>query len=149
MNLRLLLSLLLVYRSNFHLIHWLAKGKHFDRVHALANEYYDMLLEDADAIAEMCMRLKIRPVNYLEASKELENCKDQKFLLVASDEDYDLEDLISKTDIMLNDILSCIEVILESAELKERCNVGIKSDLEAMHSKYDLEARYKNVRRTK
>ena len=49
-----LISVLLLYRSNFHVLHWNAVGKEFDSTHKnITAEYYDDCLETADVIAEM------------------------------------------------------------------------------------------------
>ena len=48
---------------------------------------------------------------------------------------------------MFKDILKCIEELLESSELEDIKNVGIKADLESMYSEIDLEYRYINNRR--
>ena len=149
MDLRLLLSVLLVYRSNFHVLHWLVSGTQFNTLHAQCNEYYDMLLDSADEVAEMLMRLGQRPVNYIEASDVLDAFKGHQFKLLKTDVDYDVTSCNEETKAMLKDILIVIEGVLATSEIKSPENVGIKSQLEAMHDKYDLECRYKTVRRLK
>lgn len=146
MNLRLLLSMLLVYRSNFHVIHWKGKGKSFYRVHDKAAEYYEKLLDDADKVAEMLMRLGQNPVNYPEAYELISNYEDTDFVIVESDKSYDVDDLTEYTALMFGDITSAIEAVLETEEIQDKHNVGIKASLESMHDEYDLVARYLNER---
>lgn len=146
MNLRLLLSMLLVYRSNFHVIHWKGKGKSFYRVHDKAAEYYEKLLDDADKVAEMLMRLGQNPVNYPEAYELISNYEDTDFVIVESNKSYDVDDLTEYTALMFGDITAAIEAVLETEEIQDKHNVGIKASLESMHDEYDLVARYLNER---
>ena len=148
MNLRIFLAVLLVYRSNFHVLHWKAYGKQFDRVHALAASNYDKLLDDADKVAEFAMRLGMEPVNYIEAIDILNDYDGHSFKVLPSNKDYDLEDYIDNLNVMYSDIISCIEAILDSKIIQDPANVGIKAELEAMHGSYDLELRYLNKRRS-
>ena len=67
MNLKTFLSVLLVYRSNFHVLHWMADGDKFFTIHSKAEEYCNMILEDVDVVAEMHLRLEDDVVNYAEA----------------------------------------------------------------------------------
>ena len=146
MNLRLFLSMLLVYRSNFHVIHWKGKGKSFYRVHEKAAEYYEKLLEDADKIAEMGLRMGINPVNYPEAYDMISTYEDADFIVVSSEKSYDMDDLVEYTELMFKDITSVIESLLDTEEIKDKHNVGIKASLESMHEEYDLIVRYLNDR---
>ena len=147
MSLRLLLSILLVYRSNFHVLHWNAKGCRFDEIHNISSEYYEKLLEDADAVAEMLMCLGKNVVNYSEAYDLLKDYKEHDFAIIASDITYGFDDFTKLTGKMFKDILTAIEAVLESEELKSPFNIGIKATLEGMHGYYDLRCRYINSRR--
>lgn len=147
-DLRFLLAVLLVYRSNFHLLHWLVKGANFNTLHEQCKEYYEMLLDDADEVAEMLMRTGAKPVNYKEASDLLENCKEKDFKMLSSSTEYNSDECNVVSRDMLLDIKSIIELVLEDPIVQSKSCVGIKSQLEAMHNKYDLEARYKFYRRT-
>ena len=48
---------------------------------------------------------------------------------------------------MLGDVLKLIEATLQEDLFNDISNVGIKSDLEAMHSEFDLQYRYINKRK--
>lgn len=147
MNLQTLLSILLVYRSNFHLLHWNAKGCKFDKIHQIAADYYEKLLDDSDIIAEMAMRLGQNVVNYPEAFETLKNYKDLDFTILESNIRYNFEDFTKLTAKMFKDITTAIEQELETAEMKTASNVGIKATLEGLHDYYDLQLRYINARR--
>lgn len=148
MDFRTVTAVLLVYRANFQVMHWLAEGKQFDRIHNLTNGYYDMCLEAADEIAELGMRIGQKPPGYLEAAEILNDFTDHKIIMLSSDTGYKYKDFTEITNIMLNDILSFIEVLLDTPEVKDKSNVGIKSALEGLHDKFDKECRYLNARRS-
>lgn len=144
MTLKTFLSVLLVYRSNFHVLHWLAKGENFFTIHEKTSEYYEEILKDADVIAEMILR---RPdgkiVNYKEALLLVTEYTDHAFLLLDTDRYcYDSEDFKKYASEMFKDIIICIEELLDTDYIQKSSNVGIKSTLEAMHDKYDLQLNY-------
>lgn len=142
MNLKTFLSVLLVYRSNFHVLHWMADGDKFFTIHSKAEEYCNMILEDVDVVAEMHLRLEDDVVNYAEALKLIEEDEHHEFLLVNSNKLYDIEEFRNQSIRMFKDILSCIEELLDSDVIKDSKNVGVKASLEGMHDKYDLQCRY-------
>ena len=142
MNLRTFLSVLLVYRSNFQVLHWMSKGKNFFTLHTKADEYSNEILKDVDVIAEMLLRFEDKIVNYEEAFKIIESDSDHEFLLIESDKLFDTEDFCKYSTKMFRDILTCIEELLDSESIQNPKNVGIKSTLEGMHDKYDLYNRY-------
>lgn len=142
MTLKTFLSVLLVYRSNFHVLHWLAKGKNFFRVHDKAAEYYEEILNDVDVIAEMILRRDGSIVNYEEALEVIKEDENHEFLLVDSEKTYNAKEFKDNATKMLNDILQCIEELLATEYIQEPKNVGIKATLEGMYDKYDLQANY-------
>ena len=142
MDLKTFLSVLLVYRSNFHVLHWMAKGKNFFKIHDKASEYYDKILNDVDVVAEMILRRSDSIVNYEEALEIIKNNEDHEFLMVSGNRTYESDDFKEYATKMFNDILTCIEELLETDYIKDLKNVGIKATLEGMHDKYDLEANY-------
>ena len=146
MNLRLFLSVLLVYRSNFQLLQWNAVGDKFDLIHDKSADYYEKILGDADSVAEMAMRIGLNPVNYPEAYQMLQDAEHQ-FKILTSDATYNFNDFVENTEIMFTDILFCIENLFQSDELQEISNVGIKATLESMYNEYDLQTRYINKHR--
>lgn len=142
MDLKTFLSVLLVYRSNFHVLHWMAAGEGFFTIHAKAEEYCDLILKDIDVIAEMHLRLEDNIVNYAEALHLIEENEDHEFLLIDSSKLYDINEFKKYATKMFDDLLTCIEELLESDTVKDPKNVGIKATLEGMHDRYDLQCRY-------
>lgn len=136
MNLKIFLSVLLVYRSNFDVLHWMVKGSKFFTLHAKASEYSEELAKDIDTIAEIILRHEDSIVNYSEALKLIEE-SDYKFLILESDRLFDVEEFVKISNKMFNDILHCITELLDSND-----DISIKSTLENMYNKYDLQCNY-------
>lgn len=142
MDLKTFLSVLLVYKSNFQVLHWMASGKNFFLLHEKASQYHDKLSEDVDKVAEMILRYNDSIVNYEEALEIIKEYEDHEFFLAPSNEKYDAEKFKTVSEKMFNDILKCIEELLDCDHAKEPKNIGIKSTLEGMYDKYDLEVHY-------
>ena len=137
-----------LYHANFMNLHWNAKGEGFDDAHKrITTDYYDLCYKHIDTTAEMLARLNISCPNYIESAYYIDKAE-HHFYMVDSSKLYNKMEIMRIASSMLNDILSLIE-----ASLKDECieddpaNVGIKSDLESMHSEFDLQARYINARR--
>lgn len=144
MELKVLLGVLAVYRSNFHVLHWLGKGEKFHTLHEKAAEYYEKLLNDMDDVAEIVIRLGGRPLNYVESYSIIKQYPND-FVLLDTDRDYSMSDFIEATDAMLSDILELIEKVLENQQVQS--TIGVKSYFENLHNEYDKEFRYLNKRR--
>lgn len=142
MDLKTFLSVLLVYRSNFQVLHWMVKGKNFFTLHAKADEYAGEVLKDIDTVAEFLLRFDDSVVNYEEALKIIESNNEHEFLLIESNKLFGTDDFCKYSMKMFSDILVCIEELLDSEEIQNPKNVGIKATLEGMHDKYDLYNRY-------
>lgn len=146
MTLRDLLAIFIIYGHNFKVLHWQANGQRFDRVHKLANEYYDYLADDADDIAEMAARVGQNSLGYIEAVETLKNL-DGKFVVVESDKLYNFSQFVDITNAMLDGILKSIAAVHDTEEMSDIKNIGIRSELEGIYNKYDLQMRYLNKRR--
>lgn len=144
---KVLLSGMILYRHNFRVLHWNAKGEKFDRIHQLADEYSEMLHGDIDTVAEMLMRLSQDPPSYDEVVEILRNDTDIDFKIIDGKAFYDYEEFSKLSNSMLNDILVSISNVLGTEEIAEFNNVGIKAELEGLYNKYDLQYRYLNKRR--
>ena len=133
---------------NFKVLHWMAKGKQFDRIHVkLASDYYDMVSDDLDVIAEYGMRLKEGVPNYADVITLLKDtdCCDYEII---EGNDVDYETFVAKADKILGDIIKSIICVYKREDIQnEPINVGIKSGLEGLIDKYDLQYRYLNERR--
>ena len=146
MTLKDLLAVFIIYGHNFKVLHWQANGHRFDRIHKLANEFYDYLADDTDTIAEMAARVGQNSLGYIEAAETLKSL-DGKFVVVEADKLYNFEQFADITNAMFDGILKALMVAHESEEIADIKNIGIKSELESIYNKYDLQMRYLNKRR--
>lgn len=133
---------------NFKVLHWMAKGKQFDRIHVkLASDYYDMVSDDLDVVAELGMRLDEGVPNYAEVIKLLMKTDCCEYEIIEA-EDVDYETFVEKADKILHDIITSIICVYKRDDIQnDVINVGIKSTLEGLLEKYDLQYRYLNKRR--
>lgn len=140
-------AVLRLYHSNFLNLHWNSKGEKFDEAHKrITTEYYELCDKYIDSTAEMVTRFNHNPLNYLGVA-ELANKASDVLCIVDSNILYSWADIIKYSDKMLGDILKIVEACLLDPEMEKINNAGIKSDLEAMHSEFDLHYRYINKRR--
>lgn len=147
MKLKELFSVLVLYRSNFENLHWNTTGENFDNGHKeISTDYYEMISETIDTVAEMLARLEVNPPNYKEVMEVIEDADDD-FLLVESKELYNRTAIVGYANIMLNDIVKLLIKAWDSDEMKDPINVGIKSTLESLINDYDIQARYINKRK--
>ena len=141
MILKTFLSVLLVYRHNFQVLHWMACGESFLTIHEQAKTYYDMLSDDIDVVAEMILRTSDEIVNYKEALDLIDEFE-HDFLLMTGKDLCDMSAFVTYSTKMFNDLKNCVEMVLDTDAIESDHSVGIKSVLEGMHDKYDLQARY-------
>lgn len=140
-------AVLRIYQSNFLNLHWNAVGEEFNDAHkGISTDYYEMCGKYIDSTAEMIVRFGVNPPNYLEVLDTIKDSNNQ-YMIIDSTQLYTRKDIIEKADIMLGDIVNLIGEVLESEEISATINTGIRSDLEAMHSEFDLQYRYINKRR--
>lgn len=141
MDLKTFLSVLLVYRHNFQVLHWMAVGKSFFRIHEKSDAYHKMVDDDIDVVAEMILRESDEIVDYREALDLIDE-HNHNFLLMSGKDLCDTDAFVEFSIKMFKDILECIEELLDSEYVQEAKHVGIKATLEGMHDKYDLQANY-------
>lgn len=148
MTLKNLLSILIIHRSNFEILHWKSKGCDFDTIHnSVTAGYYEKLSNSVDEIAEMGLRLGINPVNYLDAYREAKKINPDIIILDTS-KDYNRDEVIDTTEAIFKEILTSISSVIFTDEMQNtKSNVGIKSALESMFNEYDKEYRFLNNRR--
>lgn len=140
-------SVLRLYESNYRNLHWNSKGIDFNDSHkSITTEYYEMISESIDEVAEFISRLGGNAPNYMEVC-EILNKQEKRYMIINSSELYTRQQIVEVSDVMLNDICTLIAECLEESVMQETINAGIKSDLESMLSKYDLQARYINKRK--
>ena len=145
MKLKELDALLRLYEQNFRNLHWNSAGLEFNDSHKnITTEYYEMLAEDVDAIAEILCMYGANPVNYVEAYEIIKNT-DNNYYIVNSMEKFDKAKIVEISEVMLNDICKLLSEIIP--QVTNPLDAGIKSELESMLFKYSKEARYLNKRR--
>ena len=136
---------LTIFANNVKMLHWNCKGNEFGAVHdGLTNELYDKMTDDVDRVAEMMIRLSLRPLNLYEV---VEIGEENDTPVVNSNYLYEKEEVYKYIQKMLIVIMKNIEETLELDAIQDIKNTGIRSDLEAMHNEYDIERRFKNARR--
>ena len=146
MKLVILDALLRLYEQNFRNLHWNAKGEDFNDSHkSITTEYYEMLAEDVDKVAEILSMLGKNPCNYPQAL-EIINADPGKFVIVDSEKLYTRKEIIEISAIMFNDICNLLSIAIE--ELENPLDAGIRSELETLLYNYTLQHRYINKRRS-
>ena len=142
---RTLQSNLTIFANNIKMLHWNCKGDEFGCMHdELTNDLYDKMTDDVDRVAEMMIRLSLRPLNLYEV---VEIGEENDTPVVNSNYLYEKEEVYKYIQKMLIVIMKNIEETLELDVIQDIKNTGIRSDLEAMHNEYDIERRFKNARR--
>lgn len=139
-------AVLRIYESNFRNLHWNSVGNDFNDSHkSITTEYYEMLSNTIDQVAEMiCMLGGGNPCNYKEALDIVNNLEQERFI-VKSSVKYNRAAIISLADKMLTDICELLSDAIQ--EINDPIDAGIKSELETMLYNYSLQARYINKRR--
>lgn len=147
MNLRDLLAVFVLEESNFNILHWNCHGKKFDRMHALANDWYDRCGTAKDAVAEMAIRCGQQPIHYGEAIEVLKG-SEIGFKVLTSDDKFEYDEFMKESQEIVQNICTSIAAVLNTDEIQKRPeNVGIKATLEGMYEEWDLDMRYKNPHR--
>ena len=146
MNLRDLLAVFIIEESNFNILHWNCHGHKFDRMHSLAEEWYNRCSKNKDVVAEMAMRIGLDPVSYLETFTILKNT-DIDYKILTHDDKFDHDNFMKEVQEIIGQICDSILAVLDSEEIKKPENVGIKATLEGIYEEWDLDLRYKNPHR--
>ena len=142
---RTLQSNLTIFANNIKMLHWNCKGDEFGYMHdELTNDLYEKMTDDVDRVAEMMIRLSLRPLNLYEV---VQIGEENDIPVVNSNYLYEKEEVYKHIQKMLIVIMRNIEETLELDVIQDMKNTGIRSDLEAMHNEYDIERRFKNARR--
>lgn len=148
MTLRDLLAVFVLEEANFDILHWNSKGRKFDKMHALAEEWAGRCVKAKDTVAEMAMRCGQKPIHYGEAVEILKNPELRvPFRVLTSGNEFEWEGFIKESQFICSSICQSIAAVLDSEEIKKPENVGIKATLEGMYEEWDLDYRYKNPHR--
>lgn len=144
-SLQKLQALLTTHADNFRILHWKACGHNFDSAHKIAENYYEMLSNDIDDVAEIMIRYDINPLNMISCVKlslEYNTIKDT----VKPSNNYDKYDIVEISDSILEELCSIIKDTIQ--DFQDEDSIGVKSYLESLFEKYDKEYRYINRRRS-
>lgn len=141
-NLRYLHAVIEFHKYNMKMIHWKAKGVHFDMIHNLSESIYNMLNSYADLVAEMGMMNYQLPVEMQEIITIL-NSSEEPFIYLRNDALFDEVSAITE----ISDILSQIMKI--SNRVKESLTDEEASEIDSYLYKMKLEVEYKCKMRLK
>ena len=137
-NFRNLLCILIDAQHKLRILHWNAKGKHFDGAHNICGEYVDKLNEHIDTVAELYIAVSGKnPVSLEECANKIDVSVDAFTL-------YDGEEVFAR----LGSILSKIIDAIKFAEKDDIPEYAI-SKLQEIEYYYVIENYYKNSRRVK
>ena len=136
-KLEALLSTLMIAHANFRTVHWMSFGHKFDRQHALAAEYEEMVDGSIDEVAEMLLRSQSKVPTIMEAPSK------SPLQVIDGNQPINYATFNNIVTVQLKGILTSILNVLKDPSIQNDIrNVGIKADLEGMFGKYDLQLRY-------
>lgn len=141
-NLRFLHAVVEFHKYNMKVIHWKAKGPHFDTIHQVAENTFLLLNEYSDLVAEMALINGMLPVSFPEILEVLNN-SDERFEFLSTNNLFDEVIGIEKIQELLNQIIRITEKVKETLANDEI------SELESYQYKMRLEADYKCKMRLK
>ena len=137
-----LLATLMIAHANFRTAHWMSFGHKFDRQHALAAEYEEMVDGSIDEVAEMLLRGQNKVPTIVDAPSKT------TLQVIDGTQPINYATFNNIVTIQLKAILtSIISALKDPAVQDDIRNVGIKADLEGMFGKYDLQLRYLHAHR--
>lgn len=137
-----LFAVLVAYRHNMQMLHWMVVGKGFDRAHLVCDDYTDKLSDLIDSIAEKLLMLNENPPCLLCCIKLIESLP-KKFLIIDCDEVHKARDCYAAIGHMFGDLIELYNEVLDDESLPR----GMRSALEADLEWFELENNYKNKKR--
>jgi DNA-binding ferritin-like protein len=143
MNLKNLLSALILHHHNFRILHWNVSGVDFDPVHSLMGDYYDKLGGLVDDVAEICISLGIQPVNLHEALELLGNDGEEKYLELSGGTLFTSKDCFEKSEIIFRQLINMYQKLYSDKSIPE----SIINVLQEHQQWFRKECEYKNKRR--
>lgn len=124
-------------KNDVQYLHWLAKGKDFDKSHLLTKEYYEQLAEECDYLTELTIEQGYPIINPSKALEFIEEYPTEEA------QEYNYQEVVS----VLKDKLTFYMDSLN--DLREECGVSsIESKLDDMVRYWEKEVNYKLERRT-
>lgn len=140
--LQTLLSCLILYKHNVHILHWKLKGLDFDPVHGLIGDYYSSMEGFIDDVAECSMQIGCEPVTLQQALNILENDSDNSFISLEI-QDYSSSECFEKIKIMFDQLIELYDKIYQNKDIPD----SIINLLQEQQQWFRKEGHYKNRRR--
>jgi len=141
-NLRFLHAVVEFHKYNMKVIHWKAKGVHFDTVHEIAENTFGMLNEYSDLVAEMAIMNGQLPVSFPEILEVLNKSED-RFEYLSTTALFNETEAIQNVQTILFQIIDITNKVKESLPDEEA------SELDSYLYKMRVEANYKCKMRLK
>lgn len=131
------LSMLILHRHNFQMIHWNVVGKHFGNIHTTLDEYIDTITKNIDQVAEFIKMIDFDESlpSFIDVSKFI--TEDDSVYIVVNNARIDSKDAWSIQEKIFNDLINM------ATEAKEECPPDIQSEIDSMIYYYRTEGRYK------
>lgn len=141
-NLPFLHAVIEFHKYNMKVIHWKAKGVHFDSIHQIAENMFSLLNEYSDLVAEMAIINNQLPVSFPDIINTL-NKSDERFEWLSTD------DLFNETRSIENIQSILMQVIAITDKVKETLSDDEASEIDTFIYKMRLESAYKCKMRLK
>lgn len=129
--------------NNIHYIHWYVKGKKFDTVHEMANEYYSKLQDAVDDIAELCLQHNIKIPNPSDVAI------DRDGVVLRDNDGFSYREAITQMSVEITRYLNYIKKLADSSSTNDVRNEQSKlDDIVAYWSKelnYKIKNRLKEI----
>jgi DNA-binding ferritin-like protein len=145
MKLKLLNAVMRLYESNIRNLHWNSAGEEFNDAHkSITEEYYELLSESIDKIAEIMGIYDIPAPNYVEVITVIRSVE-KSYTLIDSSKLYNRGEIIVFIDTMFEDIIELLDDIIENSDIE--MNAGVRSELETILYEFTFQKNYINKRR--
>ena len=137
-----LLSMLIYYKHNVHMLHWKTSGPLFQENHEFLGGLYGEMENQIDTVAELGLQAGENPVGLDEALAVL-NGDEHEYVGVNPASNYNADDTFKAVLTMFTEIMGEIEGICKNNTLSE----AQRNDLANLSSWYSLRANYLIPRR--
>lgn len=144
-SIKTLFSTIILYRHNLHILHWKAKGCHFDCIHELLDTYVDKFNTYVDEVAEIMLMLGINPLSLQDCLQIAEDDSDITHVLIDPTGDYDGHECMDYIQTMFTTLMGIYRNICDENILPKDIMATFDNHLGWLR----LENHYKNVQRLK
>lgn len=126
-----------LFANDLKHIHLHAKGYDFDKIHNLAEEYYDKMTDEADYLCELAMEVGESMVNPTNANKVVTDW------VVEQEDEYDYSSCLHVINSKLSLYINSLIQLRESTEFED-----VKSKLDDITRDWKKELEYKMAKRS-